>query len=40
MKEILIGVDNGNGNTKGDTGFVIQSGVKKLVVRPHLIRKL
>ena len=34
MKEILIGVDNGNGNTKGDTGFVIQSGVKKLVVRP------
>lgn len=28
MKEILIGVDNGNGNTKGDTGFVIQSGVK------------
>lgn len=29
MEAIFVGVDYGNGNTKGDTGFVMQSGIKR-----------
>lgn len=36
METILIGIDNGNGNTKSGTGFVIPSGVKRLVVKPPI----
>lgn len=36
MRTIFVGVDYGNGNTKGDTGFVMQSGVKKLATKPPI----
>ena len=39
MEPILAGVDNGNGNTKGDSGFVVRSGVKKLATPPPITTK-
>ena len=39
MGLIFIGVDNGNGNTKVDTGAVITSGVKKLATKPPIDTK-
>ncbi|MBP3818267.1 MAG: ParM/StbA family protein [Butyrivibrio sp.] len=36
MSLVYVGVDTGNGNTKCDTGFVIQSGVKQLVSKPAI----
>lgn len=39
MSTIFVGVDYGNGNTKGDTGFVIQSGVKRLPTKPPIETK-
>ena len=40
MSLIYVGVDNGNGNTKCDTGFVMPSGVKQLVSKPAIERKV
>ncbi|MBP3805919.1 MAG: ParM/StbA family protein [Oribacterium sp.] len=39
MDAILVGVDYGNGNTKGDTGFVMPSGVKMLATKPPIETK-
>lgn len=39
MGLIFIGVDNGNGNTKVDTGAVITSGVKRLATKPAIDTK-
>lgn len=39
MGMIFVGVDYGNGNTKGDSGFVMRSGVKKLAEKPPIESK-
>lgn len=39
MEAIFVGVDYGNGNTKGDTGFVMQSGIKRLATKPPIETK-
>ena len=39
MDAIFVGVDYGNGNTKGDTGFVMPSGVKMLATKPPIETK-
>lgn len=36
METIFVGIDNGNGNTKSDTGFVVSSGVKRLAMKPPI----
>lgn len=39
MSVLFIGVDNGNGNAKGDSGFVMASGVKRLPTKPPIETK-
>ena len=39
MEAFFVGVDYGNGNTKGDTGFVMQSGIKRLATKPPIETK-